>query len=244
MYIAGLQKCSLVDWPGMVAAVVFAPGCNFDCFYCHNRRLLSVEAQYHGYLPEETLSWLERRRDALDGVVISGGEPTLQPGLLEFIGAVRELGYPVKLDTNGSRPDVVEYLVDQGLIDYVAMDIKAPTEQYEWVCGPGIDQDAVEATIRFLLEGTVDYEFRTTVLPHFNKADLTSMARRIRGARLYVLQQFRAPVAMPGERNPRLADPPHPATWFHSALQEITPYVQRAETRGIDAPAVKACAAA
>ncbi len=244
MHIAGVQRCSLVDWPGMVTAVLFTPGCNYDCFYCHNRQLLSIEAFYHGYKPEEILHWLSHRRDVLDGVVISGGEATLQPGLVDFVRDVRDLGYPVKLDTNGSRPDVLEYLVDQGLIDYVAMDLKAPAEQYEWVCGPNVDQTALEASIRFLLEGTVDYEFRTTVLPHFNKSDLVSMARRIRGARLYVLQQFRAPAAEPGVPNPRLADPPHPPAWFHSALHEIAPFVAQTETRGIDAPAVKACVAA
>ncbi|MBN1867998.1 anaerobic ribonucleoside-triphosphate reductase activating protein [Candidatus Sumerlaeota bacterium] len=199
MRIAGFEKCSLVDYPGKMAAVVFTPGCNMDCFYCHNRWIVSAGADFCAYDPEQVLEFLDTRNGLLDGVVITGGEPTLQPGLEEFIGRVRDLGYPVKLDTNGTNPARLGRLIERGLVDYVAMDLKAPLDSngshcdYESLCGSGIDLEAVEASVRLLLQGWVEYEFRTTVAPQLGRDDLMAIARSIRGARRYVLQQYRVP---------------------------------------------------
>ncbi|HOE67541.1 MAG TPA: anaerobic ribonucleoside-triphosphate reductase activating protein [Candidatus Hydrogenedentes bacterium] len=245
MRIAGIEKCSLVDWPGRMAAVVFAPGCNYDCFYCHNRNLLHADAHLDGPSEAAVLAWLTTRRDYLDGVVVSGGEATLQPGLRTFIGRVRDLGFPIKLDTNGSRPTVVSRLIDDGLIDYIAMDLKAPAEQYRWVCGPNADIAAVDESIELLLRDTTDYEFRTTVVPQLTKSDIVAMAKRIQGARRYILQQYRP--QKPTHTNDHtiaspLTDPPHPPTWFTTVLNEISDYVHVCETRGVDTAKVT-CAA-
>lgn len=178
MKIAGLQKMTLLDYPGKVACTVFLCGCNFRCPYCHNSELLDGQAEpvMDG---EELLAFLEKRRGLLDGVCISGGEPTLQPELPDFLGRIKALGYAVKLDTNGSRPAVLESLVSQGLVDYVAMDIKNGPQHYAQTVG--LQQLAMEnigRSMRFLLEDRVDYEFRTTVVkPLHDVASVKEMAR-------------------------------------------------------------------
>ena len=208
MKVSGLQKCSMVDYPGKMAAVVFVPGCNLDCYYCQNRGLLAGGSATP-LDPEDVLATLERRRGFLDGVVVSGGEPTLQPGLERFIVDLRELGYPVKLDTNGTRPAVLAELVGNRLVDYVAMDVKAPRSNYAAMAGRELDVDDVDASIQVLLRGSIDYEFRTTVAPEISGPDLLEIARWIRGARAYVLQQYRPLSAEWFGRSERLSPPPH-----------------------------------
>lgn len=190
MKISGLQKNSFVDYPGRMCAVVFTPGCNMDCFYCHNRSL--IEGGYENLIAaSEVLSFLESRKEFLDGVVVSGGEPTLQKGLLAFINAVKRLGYSVKLDTNGTNPEVVESLIDKGLIDYIAMDIKAPFEKYNEICRTEVDIDNIKRSINLLINSGIDYEFRTTLAPGLYTKDIMEIAEKISGARLYVLQRCR-----------------------------------------------------
>ena len=244
MNIAGIEKCSFVDYPGRLAAVLFTPGCNWDCYYCHNRAVLGgpVPAMTPWLDTEVTLAWLEDRRGFLDGVVISGGEPTLQSGLADFIRRIRLKGYLIKLDTNGSRPTVLRDLLDQRLVDYVAMDVKAPLEKYEAVCGAPVDHGAVHESIDLLLEGRVDYEFRTTVAPQLTEADIVAIARRIRGARRYVLQQYRRPAS--NDSDPRLATPPHPARWPSRVLEEIETLIECCETRGFDRTSQRAASSA
>lgn len=164
MIIAGLQKMTLLDFPGRVACTIFLQGCNFRCPFCHNSDLL--ERQGNGTIPvEELLSFLRKRQGLLDGVCITGGEPTLQPDLEDFVRQIKALGYPVKLDTNGGRPDVLKRLVGEGLIDYVAMDIKnSPARYGETVGLSKVDMEAIDESIRFLLSDAVAYEFRTTVV--------------------------------------------------------------------------------
>ena len=163
MNIAGLQKMTLLDFPGKVACTVFFQGCNFRCPFCHNSDLLPGQGQ-----PlmddQELLSFLQKRKGLLDGVCITGGEPTLQPQLLSLMRSIKALGYAIKLDTNGSHPQVLRQLVEAGVVDYVAMDIKNSREEYPKTAG--IKESllpAVEESIRYLLSGVVDYEFRTTV---------------------------------------------------------------------------------
>lgn len=164
MKIAGIQKMTLLDYPGRVACTVFLPGCNFRCPFCHNGGLLESSPQ--GEIePTELLEFLKKRRDLLDGVCITGGEPTLQPQLRDLITNIKKLGYCVKLDTNGSRPKVLRKLVEDGLVDYVAMDVKNSPEMYRQTTGTEdlVIQD-IEESIRFLSLGNVDYEFRTTLV--------------------------------------------------------------------------------
>jgi pyruvate formate lyase activating enzyme len=164
MTFSGFEKTDLINYPGLVASTVFTCGCNFRCPYCHNPEFVvqGSDETYFGesYTEEEILSYLERRRSFLDGLVISGGEPTLHKDLPAFIARVKEMGLKVKLDTNGSRPDVLEDLVGKGLLDYVAMDIKAPLEKY--ILLGFNDTESVFRSIRFLKTCGVDHEFRTT----------------------------------------------------------------------------------
>lgn len=169
MIIAGLQKMTLLDFPGRVACTVFLQGCNFRCPFCHNSDLL--ERKGRDTIPvEELLDFLKKRQGLLDGVCITGGEPTLQPDLEDLIRHIKALGYPVKLDTNGSRPDVLKHLAGEGLIDYVAMDIKNSPEEYPATAGI-TRLDGVEESIRFLMSGSVDYEFRTTVVRELHSVE-------------------------------------------------------------------------
>ncbi len=163
MVIAGLQKMTLLDYPGKVACTVFLQGCNFRCPFCHNRGLLDAAPETIGR--DELLAFLTKRQGLLDAVCISGGEPTLQPDLEALIREIKALGYAVKLDTNGSRPSVLKRLVAQGLLDYVAMDVKNAPARYGATVGTNAPAlDAVEESLSFLLNGAVDYELRTTVV--------------------------------------------------------------------------------
>ncbi len=166
MKISGLQKLTLLDYPGRVACTVFLGGCNFRCPFCHNSELLGADAEEF-MKAEELLAFLKSRVGILEGVCITGGEPTLQKDLPELLRAIKEMGYAVKLDTNGYRPDVLKALVEEGLVDYVAMDVKNSPERYAITCGiesDGFDLSRIEESMRFLMEGTVNYEFRTTVV--------------------------------------------------------------------------------
>ncbi len=195
MILAGLQKQSLIDFPDRISCVVFVSGCNFACPYCHNPELA------RGRFPEritldQLTAFLAPRRSLLDGVVISGGEPTLSPGLEHLCRAIREQGLAVKLDTNGSRPEVLGRMIREGLVDYLAMDLKTAMARYG---PPLIPPDAAAAlrrslgrSIRLIMTCGLDYEFRTTCLrPFVDEALITEMARSIEGARRYILQPFR-----------------------------------------------------
>ncbi len=164
MNIAGLQKMTLLDYPGRVACTVFLQGCNFRCPFCHNADLLPGQGQAF-MTDKELLAFLEKRKGLLDGVCVTGGEPTLQKELPELLSEIKALGYAVKLDTNGAQPEVLRSLVEAGTVDYVAMDIKNSREEYPTTAGVRENLlPAVEESIRYLLQGKVDYEFRTTVV--------------------------------------------------------------------------------
>ena len=166
MKISGLQKLTLLDYPGRVACTVFMGGCNFRCPFCHNSQLLGPDAETF-METEELLTFLKSRVGVLEGVCITGGEPTLQKDLPDLLRAIKEMGYAVKLDTNGYRPEVLKALVAEGLVDYVAMDVKNSPERYAITCGiesDGFELSRIEESLRFLMEDTVDYELRTTVV--------------------------------------------------------------------------------
>lgn len=190
MIIAGLQKSSLIDYPNEIAAVVFTSGCNFRCPFCHNGGLLEDEKSQK-ITPEEVLDFLKTRQNKLQGVVISGGEPTLHKDLEDFIIKIRDLGFKIKLDTNGSNPNVLIDLVNKNLIDYVAMDIKSPLRKYKEATNSNIDTEKIKESIDFLLKGKVDYEFRTTVVKEsLSFDDFRIIAQEIKGAKRYFLQKF------------------------------------------------------
>ena len=175
--ISGLQKMTLLDFPGKVACTVFLGGCNFRCPFCHNSELLGKAEQVMEVA--DFFAFLEKRRGLLDGVCVSGGEPTLQPRLESFLERIKALGYAVKLDTNGSRPEVLKHLVSRGLVDYVAMDIKNSPGRYGQTVGlENFSMDAVAESAAFLINGSVDYEFRTTVVAQLHdEASAEEMGR-------------------------------------------------------------------
>ena len=192
MQIHGFQKMTLLDYPGKVAATVFTGGCNFRCPFCHNA-LLVTELSGSPVIPEEeVLAHLEKKKKLLDGVAVTGGEPLLQKDLPAFLKKLKELGYPVKLDTNGSFPDRLKELVKAGLVDYVAVDIKNRPEKYAETVGVAdFDLTPVRETVDFLLSDAVDYEFRTTVVRQFHTPeDIRAAADWIRVAKRYFLQNF------------------------------------------------------
>lgn len=203
MIFGGLQKLTLLDFPGVVSCIVFTKGCNFLCPFCHNALLVNRQEQAQEIDEEEVISFLNKRKGVLEGVVITGGEPLLHHQLEDFIVRVRELGYKVKLDTNGSMPDRLKALVSKGLLDYVAMDIKNSFEKYPLTVGTDrIRTQDIEESIDFLLTGTVPYEFRTTVTAEMHTPqDIVSIARRIEGAERYFLQNFKDSGDLVGQRN-------------------------------------------
>jgi pyruvate formate lyase activating enzyme len=193
MQIKGWVKTSLVDYPERIAASLFCGGCNFRCPNCHNSGIVLRPHDYPDLPDQEIWAFLEKRVELLDGVVLSGGEPTLQHDLLSFALRLRGLGYQVKLDTNGYRPEVVQALIDRSAVDYVAMDIKAPLDstRYAYATGVSIDIRRIRHTVDLLLAGKVAYEFRTTVVPGLlAETDFADIAQAIRGAPRYYLQQF------------------------------------------------------
>ncbi len=232
MKIVALHRSSFVDYPGRVAAVIFTLGCNLNCFYCHNRALVEGSADLVTIPPSKVLGYLRKRRGLLDAVVITGGEPTLQSGLADFIREVRCMDYRVKLDTSGTHPAVLTSLMSAGLLDYVAMDIKAPPEKYDSICGVAVDLNAIDQSIDLLMGGSIDYEFRTTVVPQLTKADILAIGRRIRGARLYILQQYRRPECFAQPYDPRLNEAPRLLSWLSGVLRGLEGVVKRREVRG------------
>ncbi|MGI6264654.1 MAG: anaerobic ribonucleoside-triphosphate reductase activating protein [Acutalibacteraceae bacterium] len=191
MKIHGLQKMTLLDFPGRVACTVFLGGCDCRCPFCHNFELIDGTAQ-----PimddEELLAFLQKRQGLLDGVAITGGEPCLHPDLPDLLQKIRALGFAVKLDTNGFHPDRLEEILSQGLVDYVAMDIKNSPEKYPVTCGlDALDLTPVRQSVALLMRDGVDYEFRTTVVAQFHDdADFEAIGRWIAGAKRYFLQAF------------------------------------------------------
>jgi pyruvate formate lyase activating enzyme len=191
MKIGGFQKVSLIDYPGRISAVVFTQGCNFRCPFCHNPELVDP-GRFEGLIPEkEILSFLEKRKGRLDAVVITGGEPTLQPGIIPFILLIKAMGYLIKLDTNGAMPDLLEEMLDRKLLEYVAMDIKAPLDRYGKVTQSNTDPQRIRRSISLIMGSGVDYEFRTTAVRSLlDPADLEEIGRLIPGAKRFVLQKF------------------------------------------------------
>lgn len=194
MKITGIQKLTLLDYPGTVACTVFTSGCNFRCPFCHNSMLVLPEQITENYLTDdEVFGFLKKRRGVLDGVAVTGGEPLLHRDLPQFLEQVKALGYKIKLDTNGSAPELLRGIVEAGLVDRVAMDIKNSPEQYAKTVGlEKFDIAPVEKSKDFLLSSSVDYEFRTTVVKGLHtRESLMSAAEWIRGAKEYYLQQFK-----------------------------------------------------
>jgi len=202
MIIGGLEKMTLIDYPGQVAAIVFTKGCNFRCHFCYNPLLVwpdketdekKYEKTYSTISEDEFFLFLRDRRGKLDGVVITGGEPTLHQDLPDFIKKIRALGYKIKLDTNGTNPEALAGLLKEKLLDYIAMDFKAPLAKYEKVVGVKIDCQNLEKSVKMIINSGLPYEFRTTVVPGLHEiSDFESMGAVLRGAEAWYLQKFKS----------------------------------------------------
>lgn len=190
--IGGLQKSTLLDFPDKISTIVFMQGCNFRCGYCHNPELCQRIAEPVLTVPA-FLEFLSTRQGKLDGVVISGGEPTIQEDLPNFIKKIKKLGFAVKLDTNGSNPDMLEQIIKDNLADYVAMDIKAPLEKYETITNTKVNKKKILNSISLLINSEIDYEFRTTIVrSQLMPKDFIKIGDLIQGGKRYYLQKFKA----------------------------------------------------
>lgn len=188
--IGGLQKSSLIDYPGKISAIIFTQGCNFRCPYCHNPELIGMDGET-AMAVSPLIDFLKTRRGKLDGVVITGGEPTLHKDLPRFIKSIKDLGFCVKLDTNGTNPTMLEKLLNENLIDYVAMDIKAPIEKYEEIICSKVDTENIIKSIDLIKNSQTEYEFRTTVVKsQLSFEDFEKIGKTINGADKYFLQKF------------------------------------------------------
>jgi len=201
MLISGIQKFSVLDYPEKTSCIVFAPGCNFRCRFCYNPEFVLPEELQKirdSFVPEEALfNFLDQRKDFLDGVVITGGEPTIQGDLLAFMRKIKERGFLVKLDSNGNLPEILKKAFAEKLVDYVAMDIKTSLDRYKELSGDGADPDSIVKSIALIMESGLLYEFRSTIVKELHPIEvLKKMAEMIDGARLYGLQAFKPGVTL------------------------------------------------
>jgi pyruvate formate lyase activating enzyme len=191
MKIGGLQKVSLIDYPGLICATIFLQGCNFKCSYCHNPELVDPRLFQPCIKENEVLDFLNTRKGKLDAVAITGGEPTIHDDLAPFIKKIKKMKFAVKLDTNGSQPQVIKTLLDEKLLDFIAMDIKAPLEKYKSVVKVPVNADSIKESIKLILKSKIPYEFRTTVVEsQLEEKDIQQIAALISGSKSYVLQKF------------------------------------------------------
>ncbi|MBQ7148824.1 MAG: anaerobic ribonucleoside-triphosphate reductase activating protein [Pseudobutyrivibrio sp.] len=231
MLILGLQKTTLLDFPGKVASTIFTGGCNFRCPYCHNSDLVITPADVQPYSEDEIFQHLQAKKKVLDGVCITGGEPTLHKDLPDFICKIKDMGLLVKLDSNGTNPEMLRYLIQEKLVDYVAMDIKHSKEKYNTIaCMEHFDITPIEASVELLKEGNVDYEFRTTIMKECHQAsDIESIGRWLKGAKAYFLQSYKESEQV---INPIFS--PHSVVTLDEFVEILKPYIPNTKLRGID----------
>lgn len=230
MQIHGFQKMTLLDFPGRVACTVFTGGCNLRCPFCHNALLVTKLTDTDIIPTESVFSYLEKRKGILDGVAITGGEPLLQPDIASFIRKIKNMGYAVKLDTNGAYPAKLRDLVEEGIVDYVAMDVKNCKEKYGETVGiPNFNVSKIEESIKFLMSGKVDFEFRTTVVKEFHTVeDIEKLSEWINGAPKYYLQNFTDSGNLIGENLHECGK-----ETLEAMREAASKYVEVCETRGV-----------
>lgn len=223
MKIGGLQKLSLIDYPGKLSCIIFTIGCNFRCPYCYNPDLVNETAKE---IPQEyVFRFLDERRGLLDAAVITGGEPTVHPDLPEFMGKVKEKGFLVGLETNGTNPLMLDKLLVEGLVDYIGMDIKAPLERYKEIVGVQINPEEIKRSIELVMDSRVEYEFRTTCYPGLGEEDFQGIFGLIEGAEKYALQQF--------SPEKTLTEPPepYPEEFLRELMKEAQKHFKEVDLR-------------
>jgi pyruvate formate lyase activating enzyme len=231
MKIGGLQKLTLIDYPGRLAAVVFLSGCNFRCPFCYSSELVLPEKiKNQPEISEKYLfDFLKERKGLLEGIVLCGGEPTLNHDLADFVKKIKKFKYLVKLDTNGSNPKILKHLIDKNFVDYVAMDIKGPKEKYAKFASKKINIEEIKKSIDILKKEEVDYEFRSTIVPNLHKKeDVIEMAKWISGAKRYYLQNFRPEKTL----DPKFEKiKPYPEEFLLEIQKTISPFFEVCQVR-------------
>jgi pyruvate formate lyase activating enzyme len=230
MKIGGFQKTSLLDYPDRISAIIWVTGCNLRCPFCYNRKLALGTAEV---FPEEIiLSFLSKRKGLLEGVVISGGEPLLQDDLADFIIKIKKLGLLVKIDTNGAFPKKLREILDQQLVDYIAMDVKAPKEKYHELAGVDIDITTLDESITLIKNKASAYEFKTTFVPGLlDKEDIVEIGKWLDGANLYFLQQFKPLSPLISSSLEQTI--PYPRQYLDETLAAVKPFFKRCAVRGV-----------
>ena len=230
MKIGGIQKTSLLDYPDTLSAIIWTIDCNFRCPFCYNKNLVFGKAEP---IPEgEILSFLKKRQGMLEGLVISGGEPLMQKDITEFISKVKKLGYLIKIDTNGMYPKKLKELIDKKLVDYVAMDVKAPKEKYNLLAGVKVDIPKIEKSIDIIKNDAPDYEFKTTFVPDLlKKEDIIGIAKWLEGSKNFYLQQFKNNPPLVSSKFDNVA--PYAKNYLMEVLEAIKPYFKSCDVRGV-----------
>ncbi len=230
MKIGGFQYTSLLDYPDCISAIIWTVGCNFRCPFCYNKTL--VEGNAALISEEEIFSFLHKRKGVIEALVISGGEPLLQKDIVPFIRKVKQLGYLVKIDTNGSFPKILEQLLDENLVDYVAMDVKAPKNKYAQLAGVKTNISTIRRSVDIIMQKAKDYEFKTTFAPDLlKKEDIISIAKWLKGAKKFYLQQFKGDV--PVLSSNYMSANPYSKEYLMETLEAIQPYFTACGVRGV-----------
>ncbi len=230
MKLGGFQKMTLIDYPGKIATTVFTVGCSFRCGFCHNPELvIPVQFPAPNNMVEEFFQHLSKRKGKLEGVCITGGEPTIQPDIIEFIKKIREIGFLVKLDSNGSQPEMLKKIIKEKLVDFIAMDIKSSQQNYNKAIGLKFDIKKIKKSVKMIMESGIDYEFRTTVVPGIHsEQDFEEIGKWIKGAKAYYLQEYRQRHIL----DPKLKDVTAGKTLdLEKIKQSLKPYVKKVGIR-------------
>jgi pyruvate formate lyase activating enzyme len=230
MKIGGIQKTSLLDFPDRVSAIIWTVDCNFRCPFCYNSTLVFGKVQL---IPEEeVLSFLETRKGLLEGLVISGGEPLMQKDIAEFCEKVKKIGLLIKIDTNGMYPDKLKELIDKKLVDYIAMDVKAPKNKYDTVSGVKTDVQKIQKSIDLIRNSGVDYEFRTTFTPGLlTKQDIIEIGKWLKSSKRFYLQQFKSISPLVSSKLEKIQ--PYPKGELLSTLEQVKPFFKKCDIRGV-----------
>ncbi len=232
MEIKGFIETSLIDWDGKIVSVVFLPGCNFRCPFCHNHILVKHPEQIADVPWKRIETFLRAKKGWIDGVVVTGGEPTIHKDLVPLLTKLKDMGLPVKLDTNGSAPDRLKRIIEAGLVEFIAMDIKASFDgSYDLACGVPVNKDNIRESIALIMSSGLDYEFRTTIVPQYHDLDsMENIAREIKGAKKWVLQQF---VQINAENEELRNMPPYNEEYLDEMRKRAEGLVERVILRGI-----------
>ena len=230
MKIGGFQKTSLLDYPDRISAIVWTSGCNFHCPFCYNKNLALGTAEL--FPEDQILSFLSKRKKQLEGVVISGGEPLIQEDIIDFIEKIKDLKFLVKIDTNGQFPEKIRKLLEKQLVDYIAMDVKAPQGKYRQITGIDVDISKIDASINLIKTKAPAYEFKTTFIPNFLvKEDIIEIAKWLNGADAYYLQQFK--IIKPLVSSTLETAIPYPRAYLLDTLSAIRSFFKRCAVRGV-----------